>query len=193
MTGERMGEVREVLAGRLTHGSFAHCQAVSVTAREIAAVYGADADAAEMAGLLHDWSRDESDEYLLAAADRFGLSVNAIEHSRPYLLHARVAAEEIGQTWPWIEAEVLSAIEGHTLGPAGDDGLAMVVYVADMVEPGRRWDGVEELRDAVGKVELDELYVRALQHTLEGLVRGRKRIHPRALDSWNSMVGVVRP
>lgn len=193
MTTPSRDEVRAVLAERLTHGSLAHCEAVAATARELALRYGVDPDAAEIAGMLHDWSRDASDEDLLSAAERYGLSVNAVEYARPYLLHARVASVELGERFDGIPEGVLAAVEGHTLGPGDEDPLARIVYIADMIEPARRWDGVEVLRKAVGKVDLEELYTRACQHTMEQLVRNRRRIHPRALETWNSLVGVSRP
>lgn len=193
MTRPTFAEAHEALAARLSAGSLAHCERVADAARTIAAAYGVDTDDAALAGLLHDWSRDADDETLLVDAERYGLSMNAIDHSRPYLMHARVAAEQVRDRFPGIAPEVLEAIESHTLGGVAMSELAKTVYVADAVEAARTWDGVDSMRGAVGKVTLDELVIRALQHTLAHLVDKRRRVHPRAVDAWNAMVDVSLP
>lgn len=182
-------EAHAVMAARLGGRSLAHCERVSETAARIAAAYGADPEAAGLAGLLHDRDRDEDDAGLLEAAERHGLGIDDVERARPYLLHSRTAAEELRSDLPGISEEVLEAVEAHTLGSDGMSDLAKVVYVADMIEPARDWDGVEELREAVGEVDLGELFTRAYQVTLAHVVAKRRRIHPRALEVWNSLVG----
>lgn len=193
MGAPTLEEAHAALSRRLGPGSLGHCERVSDAARRIAVSYGLDEEPCALAGLLHDWSRDDDDATLLADAERYGLSVNAIEHARPYLLHARTAAERLREAFPGLDGDVIEAVAAHTLGSPGMGEPAKAVYVADTIEDARTWEGVEELRRAVGAVTLDELFTRAFQHTLAHVVDRRRRIHPQAIEVWNSLVGAVRP
>ncbi|TLM80490.1 MAG: HD domain-containing protein [Actinobacteria bacterium] len=186
-------DVRASLASRLSERSLGHCERVAAAAASLASEYGLNPKAAELAGLLHDWHRDAGDDDLLASAEELGLDVDEVERARPYLLHARTAAAEVRREFPGIGEDVVHAVEAHTLGSVGMSDLAKAVYVADMIEPARSWEGVDELRASVGEVGLDELFFRAYQRTLCHLVAKRKRIHPRAHAVWESLVEEVRP
>jgi putative nucleotidyltransferase with HDIG domain len=66
-------EARAALAARLDERGYAHSIAVADTAAHLAGVYGVDRDDAYLAGVLHDWSRDEDPGSLLDEAVRSGL------------------------------------------------------------------------------------------------------------------------
>ncbi len=181
-------ELREDLRARLSETSFAHSVRVSETATMVASAYSIHEGAAALAGLLHDWCRDDSDEQLLRQAERLGLPVTTVDRSVPYLLHARVARAELAEKYPWLPEEVLAAVGGHTLGSEHAQDLEKTVYVADMIEPARRYPGVKALRGAVGRVSLDVLYERAYAATLASLAARRLQIHPDTVRAWNGIV-----
>jgi len=176
------------LAARLSERSLGHSERVAATAAEIAIGYDIDADAARLAGLLHDWNRDISQSRLLELARGAGLPVTEVEEAFPYLLHGPLGALELAEAYPGLPVEVLHAIEVHTLGDAEMSPVARVVYVADAIEPGRRTSGVEELRALVGAASLDRLFAETYAASLRGLVDRRRRIHGRTLEVWNRIV-----
>ena len=174
---------------RLSARSAAHCEAVADTAAHLAEVYGVDVEAARLAGLLHDWSRDEEKDALVDEAVARGIDPGTVGRSVPYLLHAQLGALRIAEEFPGIAPEVLSAIERHTTGAADMSELDIIIYIADMIEPARTFNGVEELRAAVGTVPLRELFALAYETSLHHLVDKRRRLHPVTVDVWNSIVG----
>ena len=111
-----------------------------------------------------------------------------VDQAVPYLLHARLGAAAVREAFPGIDGAVVQAIERHTLGSTRMSSLDMCVYIADMIEPARRFDGVAELRQSVGRVSLEELYARAYAMSLAYLVSMRKHIHPMTVEAWNSIV-----
>jgi predicted HD superfamily hydrolase involved in NAD metabolism len=173
---------------RLSTASAAHCVRVAATARELAVVYGADPDLAELAGLLHDWDRDVPTDSLVAAAAEAGIAATPADEAVPYLLHARTAAAALKEALPGLPEPVLTAVARHTVGAVDMNCLDMVVYLADMIEPGRAYPGVDDLREAVGRVPLDELFALGYQQSLTYLVTSRRRIHPDTVDVWNALV-----
>jgi len=188
MTAVTYDDALSALEARLGHKAAKHCKRVAATAAELAAAYGVDVESARLAGLLHDWDRETPPETLLAAAARDGVEVSDADAANPHLLHARTGAVAVREAFPGLPAEVTQAIARHTLGAADMTPLDMVVYLADMLEPHRDFEGVRELRDAVGKVSLPELFTLGYQRSVRYLVEARKRIHPDTVAVWNALV-----
>lgn len=182
----------DALAARLSERSLAHCVAVAQAAERLASLYAVDVDDAWLAGLLHDWSRDLSNSELVDAARGLGMQLSEVDLAVPYLLHARVAASELREGLPGVAPQVVDAVERHTVGVAGMTGLDMCVYIADMIEPARRYDGVEELRELAGSIPLEELYGRAYARSLTHLIGVKKYIHPASVAAWNAIVAKDR-
>ena len=176
------------LSDRLSARAVEHSVHVAETAGALAVTYGVDAQAANLAGLLHDWDRELGDEQLLVAADAAGIELTETDRAVPYLLHARTGAMSVGEVLPELEPEVLHAIEAHTVGAGEMSDLDKVVYVADMIAPGRDFPGVEELRGLVGEGTLHELYLRCYQLTLHHLVERERPLHPHTVAAWNALV-----
>ncbi len=180
--------MRAALSARLSERSFGHSERVAAMAAEIAIRYDLDADAARLAGLLHDWDRDIPQPRLLELAREAGLPVTDVEVAFPYLLHGPLGALELAEAYPELPLDVLDAVAVHTYGDADMSPIARAVYVADAIEPGRRTPGVEELRDLVGVVPLDTLFAETYATSLRGLVDRRRRIHARTIEVWNRIV-----
>lgn len=167
-------------------GRFRHCLGVADTACRLARRYGADERKARLAGLLHDWDKGYDDEGIRARARELGLEVDPFVMERmPQLLHGPTAAAALGRAFPQLPVDVLRAIERHTAGAAGMTDLDMVVYIADVIEPGRDFPGVAALRKLVGKGTLEELFVEVSGHVLANLVERRRFVHPGTLEVWN--------
>ena len=181
-------ELHMRLASRLGERALTHCEAVADTAAELADVYGVDPQTARTAGLLHDWAREMTADELLSAAETHEMEATAADMAVPYLLHARAGAMEVRAAFPDLPDEIVRAIELHTMGSPEMSDLDKVVYVADMIEPSRSFSGVEKLRDAVGEVSLDELFVRAYARSMIHLIKKRRRIHPETVEVWNTLV-----
>jgi predicted HD superfamily hydrolase involved in NAD metabolism len=173
---------------RLGPTSAEHCVAVAETAARLAKTYSVEESAARLAGLLHDWSRDEDRERLLDEAETGEGSITDVDRCVPYLLHARCGAMALLEAFPDLDPQIVNAVRHHTTGASRMSDLDRVVYIADMIEPRRGFRGVEELRRAVGEVDLAELYARSYAASLLHLINGRKHIHPDSVAAWNAIV-----
>ncbi|MDP2181444.1 MAG: bis(5'-nucleosyl)-tetraphosphatase (symmetrical) YqeK [Actinomycetota bacterium] len=193
MAGPDYQVAREVLACRLGPEALAHCVGVAETAAMLAARHGVDAEDARIAGLLHDWAREDGRERLLEEANAAGIPVSDIDRTVPYLLHARLGAAAVHAEFPGLAKEVVRAIERHTLGAVDMSDLDRVVYVADLIEPGRTFEGVDDLRLAASEVSLAELYARAYEASLIHLIRTRRHLHPGTVEAWNAIVSEDTP
>ena len=186
-------EARDAVAKRLSARSLGHCERVAQTAAELAARFGADVEHARLAGLLHDWGRDEGDSALLAAALRYGIAVDDVDRAVPYLLHAEVSAAELGEAFPGLPTEVTDAVSCHTFGKVGMTALDKIVYIADTIEPERDFPGVKDLRDMARACDLEGLFVAVYARSLTWVIERRQPIHPGTAAVWNWIVTEARP
>jgi len=166
---------------------YRHVLGVAETARAMACRFGADERAAYTAGLLHDVAKVLSPEALLKAAEGSGIVVDEIERRSPGLLHGPVAAVWAQQELGIRDQAILDAIRYHTTGRAGMSPLEMIIYTADLIEPGRRYPGVEALRELAGN-DLKAACLAGLDQTLRYCLDRGWLIHPRSLEARNALL-----
>lgn len=182
-------QAHSALAARLSPSALAHSERVAATAGHVADLYGVDPATARLAGLLHDWHRETPAAALVARALELGLDVTEVDEAVPYLLHGPVAQADLEIVFPGLDDEILAAVGAHTYGVPDMSPLAMVVYVADVMEPARHQDGVDMLRASVGVWPLGELFAAAYAASLHHLIEKRRRIHPQTVATWNDIAG----
>lgn len=184
---------RAAVAERLSASALAHCERVAQTAGELAERFGVDVERARLAGLLHDWHRELGAAELVARAREAGIPVTGVDEDVPYLLHGPLARVDLPQAIPGVPDDVCEAIGAHTYGAVPMSPLAMVVYIADVIEPGRTYSGVERLRERVADASLEELFLETYAASLKHIVKRRRPMHPETLRVWNAIVaGDVR-
>ncbi|MEY8562165.1 bis(5'-nucleosyl)-tetraphosphatase (symmetrical) YqeK [Eggerthellaceae bacterium 3-80] len=177
------------LKARLKPKRYEHSVRVAQTAGKLAKLYGVDEDTARLAGLLHDWDKDFNDADAQKRARVLGVDLHpAVIETMPRLLHGPTAAAALGRIYPQLPPEVLQAIARHTTGAVGMSDLDMIVYIADALEPGRDFAGLDQLRDVEGELELEELFLQTFRHILISLIDGKRRFHPQTATIWNYYV-----
>lgn len=177
-----------MLSERLSEKNLAHSVSTAAMAAKLAERYFVDREKARLAGLLHDWSRCVPIDRMLAEAQAQGIAIEEVERANPYLVHAALSARQVRGAFPGLPADVLDAIERHTFGAPGMSDLDKVVYLADMLEPRRTHPGLVALRAAIDTDPLEELFRKAYAHSMTVLAQGRRHIHPRTLEVWNTLV-----
>ena len=181
-------ELRRWAATRLSPQRYRHTEGVLRAARELADRHGADRCRAEVAAILHDIERERSPEELLRAAERLGLVLHAVDRSRPMLLHGPVAAHTIATELGVDDPLIRHAVAVHTTGAAPMSLLDQVIFLADYVEPGRDFPGVEELRRLAAQ-NLQQACLAAMDATLRYVLSRRELIHPQMVDARNWLLG----
>jgi len=153
--------LRETLSGE----RFRHTMGVVRTAVTLAARFGADSKKARLAALLHDSARGE---------DKGSLS------------HAATGAYLARTVYHVADEEVLRAIRLHTTLAKGAGKLDKIIYIADMIEPGRDFPGVEKLR-LLAETDLDAAVYAGLRDTVEYVRQAGKTVHPDSLDALKEL------
>lgn len=131
------------------------------------------------AGILHDALRDAPEPMLRALSG---------EGQRPVeILHgpaAAVRAEQDGER----RADVLDAIRYHTIGSPTWERTGKALFLADFLEPGRKFLKTER-RAIAARVprDLDEAFRRCVQMRLEWSLREGKELFPETVALWNAV------
>lgn len=164
------------LAEQLQGPRLEHAHRVRLAARGLAERYGAPVEAAEVAGLMHDYARSLPGERLLAEAQKRQLVVDPSEEQEPGLLHGPVAAALLKEQGLVTDPATLEAIRWHTTGRPGMGLLEKVVWLADYIEPGRAFPGAAEVR-ATAMRDLDRAIIMAMDNSLQYLISRGCLIH----------------
>lgn len=166
---------------------YRHSLGVAETALELAERYGADKRRAYLAGLVHDYAKNLSAERLLALASHFGLPIDRITRAEPRLLHAPVGAALLPLEMKITDTAVLNAIACHTTGSSRMSLLARIVYLADVIEPGRDYPGVERLRQEAFQ-DFTGALLAAVENTIGSVLARGLLLHPRSVSFRNQLL-----
>jgi predicted HD superfamily hydrolase involved in NAD metabolism len=175
---ELLERAKGLLSERMSAETIAHARRVAAAAVELAERFGVDVADAELAGLLHDYARDATDADLISLAAGLEVPFIAFEKEHPALLHARVGAALARRDLPGVGEAVLSAVEVHTVGGIPMSDLDRVVYLADMIEPARTFDGVDTLRAACVTLPLAECFRAANGLSVRYVLDTGRPLHP---------------
>ena len=185
---DRFDEMRQALQARVKASRYRHSLGVSQTAEQLARIYGVDQNEAAVAGLLHDWDKSLTGDELKRKAKKLKLADKEVREHATGVLHSWTAAATLRDEFPELSDTVLQAISRHTCGAVGMSDLDMVVFVADIIEPGRDFPDIEGLRAAVGEVCLEELFYRTYKANFMYLLSADMVVAPPSLDVYNSLV-----
>lgn len=159
----------------------------------LAGRYDIDAEKAAFAGLIHDYGKLFSHEELLRLAWEHELMQHPIMLQEPALLHAPVGAWLLERDLGLRDREVLEAVSQHTTGAAKMSMLSRIVYLADFIEPGRRFKGVEEVRElAFACKQLEKALLAAVEMTILHVFQRGKMLHKASVEFRNSLILSLR-
>jgi len=167
---------------RLSEKRYAHTLRVADTAAELARDHGLDEDRTRLSALIHDAARENGPERFLRLAEEWDLPVGEPERQSPKLLHGPVAAELARRELGIEDGEVLEAIRAHTTGKPGMGPLALVLYVADKIEPARDYPSVQRLR-RLAQEDLHAAATEALRRAIAHNEERGKDVHPASLET----------
>jgi len=163
-----------------------HTLGVIDTIEHMAHRFGADVQQARLAALLHDAAKGMDLEEMQRFVRASGANVPDSVFDSRSLLHAEAGAlmaEQAGVDDP----EILAAIRCHTTGKVGMNLLDKLLYLADFIEPGRSFPGLQEIRHAAAK-NVDETMLLAVSASIRYLLDRREYIDPRTLEVYHDVL-----
>lgn len=179
----------ELIRNRLSQHRFEHCLNVAAVAREMAETFAVDEQQAYLVGLLHDYAKGISGHDLLILADENGLIEDETERKIPDILHAPVGAFLLQREQGINDREMLQAISAHTLGSLSMTSLDKIIFLADMIEPGRDFPGLDRLK-CLSMRDLDQGMLYGLECTIRYCLDEGRVLHPRTIAVRNRFLEI---
>jgi 2-amino-4-hydroxy-6-hydroxymethyldihydropteridine diphosphokinase len=165
---------------QVTEKRLAHIERVTAMLDDWARAMRLSADEARAwhdAGVLHDALRDAPEALLRELAGPVDYPV--------HVLHGPASAERLVRDGER-RADVLSAIRWHTLGNPEWARVGRALYMADYLEPGRKFSpGDRAFLAAQVPHDFDGVFRQVVRQRIEWSVRDGKPLYPETVGLWN--------
>ncbi|KGR83498.1 bis(5'-nucleosyl)-tetraphosphatase (symmetrical) YqeK [Lysinibacillus odysseyi] len=177
----------EYIRPRMPEKRYIHTIGVMETAILLAEKYGVDTKKAEIAAILHDMAKYEEVEGMRAIVREQGLDTRLLPWGSE-ILHGPIAAYRAEFELGIKDEAILNAMRYHTTGRAGMSRLEQIIYIADMIEPNRKFPGVEPLRQ-IAEEDLQKAMKACIHHSILFLVTAELPIYPLSIECYNDYLG----
>lgn len=179
--------IKTDIINRIGIKRFEHSVRVSEEAIKLAKHYKIDYEKARIAGLYHDCAKIRDLDLLLKTAGEYELIISHDMHYSPQIIHAFLGAEIALKKYNIDDQEILDAMRYHTTGRKNMSMLEKIIYLADVIEPMRNFDGVEELRSIV-YANIDDAMVKNLTDTIMLLAQKNNHIATLTFEARNYLL-----
>ncbi|PSL41234.1 putative HD superfamily hydrolase involved in NAD metabolism [Planomicrobium soli] len=171
---------------RLPEKRFNHVVGVVDTATELAQRFDVPEPKAQVAAILHDVAKFSDRDWMKSIIIEQNMDPLLLDYHAE-LWHAPVGAYIAEKEFGVEDEDILNAIRYHTTGRAEMSDLEKVIYIADLVEPGRKFSGVEELRQ-LKEQGLDVMMEASIKHTIDFLTSKNQPVYPDSLKCYEHFV-----
>lgn len=208
---EVLAKIKYDLQAKLSAHRYVHTESVVATALEFLAVYDSSSEIrsrVELAAWLHDCAKELKNEEQLSLAKFYGIEIYAEDLESPNLLHARNGAALAEETYELVDPRILNAIREHTLGAPKMCLESKILYLADMLEPGRdariksktnsstneiKYSAeLDAMRELVLSGKIDEALLAAMNSKITYVIHKGQPIHPLGVAARNYLLESLR-
>ena len=177
-------EIKKYLKENLKESRYNHTLGVCEIALELAELNGVSKEKAEIAALAHDVAKNLSKEEMMKIIKDNNIILSNVEKENMNLWHSIiapiVAEEKLGIT----DEDILDAVRWHTTGKEDMSVLTKIIYIADMIEPGRSFPGLEDIRKETFE-DLDKGVYTGLTHSIQFLLSKNLLIDENTIKARN--------
>ncbi|HPE15791.1 MAG TPA: nicotinate (nicotinamide) nucleotide adenylyltransferase [Oscillospiraceae bacterium] len=174
-----LGELRAVSYSMVKAKRIPHIRGTEGECVRLALRWGADAEAARRAAILHDCTKYLTLDEQLKLCELYGIVTDSLEKVAVKLLHAKTGAAIAGRVFG-MPPEICDAIRFHTTGKPDMTTLEKVLYLGDYIEPTRDFPGVDGLRHLAYE-DLDAALVLGFDMTIREMEAAGSPVHERTL------------
>ena len=159
-----------------------HTIRVCETAIELARIYNENVEDATIAALLHDYVKCLDKKHYREIIRKNNLKIDSVIEKNIGLAHGLISAYFAKEKYRIENIDILNAIEYHTYGRPDMSTLEKIIYLADYIEPGRSFDGVDEIRETAKK-DLNKAMIMALESSMDYVKSVGKEVHPLSMQA----------
>lgn len=180
-------EIEQCIKRMTKESRFNHSKGVQYMAGELAKHYGVDVEKAQLAGLMHDCVKNLPVEEMFRLCDELGCELDDITKKEVKLIHAPLGAYYAKKVFGIEDEEIFNAIYWHTTAKANMTLFEKVIYMADVVEPNRKYDIVDEMRKLAFE-NIDLAMLKILDYTITKQINAGKMLHNETINARNYLI-----
>ncbi len=184
-------EIKDYLKNNLSEKRFLHTLGVAKTAKSLAKRWGLDCDKAFLAGLVHDAAKEIPFDETIKLLEEAGITLTDLEKSIPGILHAPLGAVLTQRIFGIDDSEILDAVRYHTTGRVNMTLLEKIIYIADFIEPGRKYKESEMVRE-IAFSDLDSAALLESDFVIKFTIDRGKPLHPDTIHARNYLLKVTK-
>ncbi|SDB97598.1 putative HD superfamily hydrolase of NAD metabolism [Pelagirhabdus alkalitolerans] len=173
------------LRPHLSEKRYNHTVRVLDTALELSTFYEVNRKETELAAIFHDYFKERDVSEMKSIIINSDLS-NHLLNFHHELWHGPVAAYKLESELGIESSRIKEAIYYHTTGKANMSMLDKIIYLADYIEPGRQFDGIEDVRNEAFR-SLDSACFMAVRNSIRHLLDLEQLIYPETLNMYNDL------
>lgn len=179
--------INEKISELMNEKRYKHCLGVVKEAIKLGEIYGSDVNKCKIAAIAHDCAKALNDTELLQKSNEYCIEIDEIQRNFPQLLHGPVGAEYCRREFGIEDEDILNAIYYHTTGRENMSQLEKIIYLADVIEPGRYFLGIEKIREEA-MFNLDKSLLLSCNSTLAYVIQKNSLVHPLTIQFRNSLL-----
>lgn len=151
------------LKNSLSKERYEHSLRVADEAKRLAKYYNTSEESAYIAGLLHDIAKEYNKEENERIVSKYNLDKSLLDDLNKRISHAEIGAVIALEKYK-VDEDVADAIRYHTIGNIKMNLLAKIIFVADKIEPLKKYIGIEEER-RLAYINIDLALIECLKNT----------------------------
>ena len=176
---ELLEKIKLDLKKSLSEYRYGHSLRVAEEARKLATIYGVDRGGARLVEHVHDVAKEFDENENMLWISQGGLSNDLLKEEFKKIRHAEIGAV-VAKNKYHLADDICQAIRYHTVGNVEMTLLDKIVFVADKIESGKDYPGIEEER-VVAYQDIDASLILCLENQKFHVERQGKKFHVEAL------------
>src|SRR5699024_1522705 len=180
-------EAKEKIKNTLSEKRYAHTIRVVETSERLGQQYGEEnKEDIKLAAMLHDYAKCLTVETLKKDIKKYILPTTLLNYHHE-LWHSPVAAAIMEQDYGIKNKDILNAVYFYTIGLTGMTTLDYIIFVADYIEHGRQFTGVDSIRE-LAKTDIILAAKSANKNTITHLMSKDNSVHPDSFHMYNFLI-----
>ena len=197
---EFLDELREHVRTKVSEKRYAHILRVEEEVAQIGAILLPEKiKELRIAAIFHDVTKDIYLKEQLQLCKKFDIILDKCAEEAT--LHALTGAYYAREVYPsYVTDEIFDAISAHTTGSSCMTTFDKILFVADYIEAGRKYERCRAVREKFWSFDwsaadderirhLDNICIEILDNTLTYLIENKKVIDKETLAARNALVG----
>ncbi|MDR1467031.1 MAG: bis(5'-nucleosyl)-tetraphosphatase (symmetrical) YqeK [Oscillospiraceae bacterium] len=180
-------DYKKIVESKLSPERFEHCLNVSKESKKLAQKYNCDFEKAQIAGLLHDITKEMPREEQKQLIEKHGIILTEVQQKSFKLWHAISGYVFVKTQLNIKDKDILNAIRYHTSGRRNMSKFEKIIFVSDFISEDRKYKSVEKIR-RVAYNSLDDAVIRGIEYTTKSLIKKRSAVDPNSIEAYNDIL-----